>query len=358
MSGKRRTCTQVGCTAQTVARRLCRAHYQAAWKAGTLGQQVKQPPRRRHRTICAPEHKHDGSTTCYIQHQCRCEPCITAHNQRNTRREKLKAYGRFDTGLVDADPVREHLLMLGEFGLGYKRVAKLAGLSITPVRNLIWGRQDPGPRKGEIPKRVKRENALRILAVRPDVAHLADGALVPARSVHRRMQALVHQGWSMSKLGVRVGITPANFSAMMGRDRVAAATYRTAVALFDELWNQAPPEGTHRDRIAASRARAHARHHGWVSPLAWDDIDLDDAPAQDGDHEGVGIDEQAVELVLAGERLRLNRAERREVVTRLHARRFSDSRIAEISGLADRTVLRIREELGLRAWDMHEQAAA
>ena len=42
-------------------------------------------------------------------------------------------------------------------------------------------------------------------------------------------------------------------------------------------------------------------------------------------------------------------AERREVVARLHAIGLNDQDIARRTGCADRTVLRIRQELGLPA---------
>lgn len=265
MTGKPRACTSSGCGARTVARRLCRAHYQAAWKAGELGSYEKLPtrPRLRDRTICPPDHKHANATTCFIQHQCRCDPCMDHNTAREARRKKDIAYGRYDSGLVDAAPVREHLLMLGEFGLGYKRVAALAGLGITPVRTLIWGRQDPGPRKGEMQKRVSKRTAERILAVRPSVDHLAGGASVPARGAHRRVQALVARGWSLSKIARNIGWSGENFSAMMLRDSISASTYRAIADLYKTLWDVAPPEETHRDKIAASRARRHASDRGW-----------------------------------------------------------------------------------------------
>lgn len=346
------TCTHRGCTKRSVARRLCAAHYQAAWKAGELGQHQKQPPRIRARTICPPEHKHDGSLVCYNLHQCRCEPCVRHRAETDTRRAKLKAYGRFDTGLVDADPVREHLLMLGEFGLGYKRVARIAGVGVTPVRNVIWGRQDPGPRKGEIPKRIKRENAEKILAVMPDISLLAGGASIPSRGTHRRLQALVARGWSQSKLADRLDMDRGNFGLMMQRARVSVAMHRQVEALFDELWNQLPPRTAWRDSIAYSRTIRYARERRWLPPLAWDDIDNDAEPPALED-EG-GIDVMAVELAIAGDVVRLTPEERREAVRRLHASRWSDKRIAETIRCSDKTVLRIRDELGLEAFDQNE----
>lgn len=352
MSARAKVCTLEGCERKSVARRLCHAHYQAAWKAGELSQHVKLPPREKARTRCPESHKHAEASTCFIQHQCRCTPCVDAHNSRERNRKKLKAYGRFDTGLVDAEPVREHLLMLGDFGLGYKRVAGLAGVGVTAVRNVLWGRQDPGPRKGELPKRINRENAERLLAVKPDISLLAAGALIPARGTHRRLQALVARGWSQAKLADALSRSRGNFGAMMKRDRVSVALHRAVADLFDELWDQVPPHEEWRDSIAYSRTVHYAEARRWLPPLAWDDIDNDvEPPVPDEDD---GIDETAVLLAMQGEGVRLTPAERRECVLRLHGERWSDGRIAETIGCTDKTVFRIREELGLEAFDQND----
>lgn len=352
MSGRPQECTAGACTDKPVARRLCRAHYQAAWKAGDLGAHVKLPPRNPNPTICPPGHKHSGSLVCYNLHQCRCGDCSTHRMATEERRRKDKAYGRYDTGLVDIVPVREHLLMLGEFGLGYKRVAALAGIGITPVRNVIWGRQDPGPRKGEMLKRIKRENAEKILAVKPDISALAPGKYIPARGTQRRIQALVARGWSQTKIAERVGMTPSNFGGIQLRDQVSVATHRAVAAAYDELWSALPPKDAWRDSIAYSRSIRYARDRRWLPPLAWDDIDNDiEPPVQD---EPGGIDETAVELAILGERVRLTPEERRECVKRLHAARWSDGRIAATIHCATKTVERIRAELGLAAYAQNE----
>lgn len=353
--GIKLTCTHTGCDERTVARRLCRAHYQEAWKAGDLGAHEKLPPRVKDPKICPPEHKHAGSLVCYNLHQCRCRPCSEHRMKAEERRRKDKAYGRYDSGLVDVEPVREHLLMLGEFGLGYKRVATLAGLGTTSVRNILWGRQDPGPRKGEMLKRVKRETAQKILAVKPDIELLAAGQSIPSRGTHRRVQALVTRGWSQSKIAERIGMDRGNFGLMMKRPQVSVRVHRAVAAVFDELWDQLPPRDAWRDSIAYSRTLRYARERRWLPPLAWDDIDNDvEPPVPDED---TGIDEMAVELALAGEGVRLSPLERRECVRRLHAERWSDGRIAETIRCADKTVARIREELGLEAFDQTELRA-
>jgi hypothetical protein len=98
---------------------------------------------------------------------------------------------------------------------------------------------------------------------------------VNAAGTHRRVQALVATGWSQAKLARRLGMTSANFGAMMRRPQVTASTARATAAIYDVLWNQPPPETGQREKIAAGRARNHARARGWAPPLAWDDEQLD-----------------------------------------------------------------------------------
>lgn len=278
MTGKPQVCTVADCTAKPTARRMCHKHYQAAWKAGDLDQHVKLPPRPKKRTRCPKDHKHADASTCFIQHQCRCTPCVDAHNARERNRTKQKAYGRFDSGLVDATPVREHILALSEYGIGYRRVAELAGVGVTGVRTLVWGRQDPGPRFGEIPKRVTREKAEKILTVEAKVENLGARQPVPALGAHRRIQALVTRGWSLSKIARRLDMNISNFWKVVRSDRIGAGLHLRVAALYEELWDQTPPHDEWHDAAAYTRTLNYAKRKGWLPPLAWDDIDTDPQP--------------------------------------------------------------------------------
>ncbi|HLA14639.1 MAG TPA: hypothetical protein VJZ25_06405, partial [Gemmatimonadaceae bacterium] len=164
--------------------------------------------------------RYGATSFAYGSEQTRAMIAKEENSFRETRRNRLKAYGRFDTGLVDAEPVREHMMMLAEFGMGYKRVARIAGIGITPTRNIIWGRQDAGPRNGEMQKRVKRETAEALLAVKPDLSLLAGGAYISSRGGQRRVQALVTRGWSQSKLCAMVGRDRGNWVKVMRAPQV------------------------------------------------------------------------------------------------------------------------------------------
>lgn len=292
---KRPPCSEPRCTEPVVARRLCTQHYANALAEGRFDRAPR--PRRadgsRPATICPPDHKHDANTVCYIQHKCRCTPCRKDHAARETRRAKLKAYGRFDRGVVDAQPVREHMMMLAAHGIGYKRAAELAGIGVTAARTLLWGRQDPGPRNGELQKHVKRQTAEAILRVTPTLDNLAGGVTVPARATVRRLQALVALGYSMSFLGEQLGMGGGNLGSLFARyDRarskktvtVTARRARDTRELYERLASTTPRATSRGVAAAIERTRRYAAERGWPLPMDWaaadDDFDRDRPPAR------------------------------------------------------------------------------
>lgn len=240
------------------------------------------------RFVCPPDHKHGASSTCYILHKCRCRPCGYATSERARRRAIAHEAGTFDSGLVDAGPVREHVQLLLSSGLGWKRVAALAGVGNTAVSQLIYGRKGTvgDPRKGEVLKRVSRRTADAILAVQPSLELLADATLVPARPYARRLQALVAIGWSQSKLARALGMTPSNFRILREYERdqarrrrrgtfIQAGTARAIVALYERLAFRVPAQPTKAERIAYLRSVSYARQRGWPVPMDWAAADDD-----------------------------------------------------------------------------------
>lgn len=211
-----------------------------------------------------------GTRACYVA-GCRRPECRAANRAYNNHRNRMAAYGRPTTNLVDATPVREHVQALTAAGMGTRAIAEAAGVSRNTLRALLNGRGHRPPTR-----RLHPDTAEAILAVRPvPAAH----ALVDAAGTRRRVQALIVLGWSQAKLATRLGMKPTNFGDLLTSQQVTAATARAVAALYDQLWHVAPPEDTHRDRIAASRARRYAADRGWLPPMAWDDelLDLPDA---------------------------------------------------------------------------------
>lgn len=207
---------------------------------------------------------------------CRCYVCGYARSEYEERRQRAIAYGTWQP-YIDAEPVRQHIRDLQACGLGLRRIADAAGVDRKRLQAVLNGRSE----RGTGPQaKIRPALAAAILAVEPSFDLLADKTVIDAAGTRRRLQALVTLGWSQAKLADRLGWTPANFTSLMKEPRTRVATARKVRALYDELWNQSPPESDHRDKIAANRARNMARTRGWAPPAAWDDDLIDDPAAQ------------------------------------------------------------------------------
>lgn len=220
-----------------------------------------------------------GTPARYSHGRCRCDPCREAAATAARHRYRMIAYGQWQP-FTDAAPVREHVRSLQAQGLGWQRIAELAGVAAPTVSSMLYGRAGRPPTG-----KIRTATAQALLAFRPALDDLPATAPVDAAGTRRRLRALAVNGWSAARLAARLGIDPTHLRRIIrgdGKSRnVAVATARAVRDLYGELWDRPPPEGTHREKVAASRARNHARRQGWAPPLAWDAIDDPDAsPAQ------------------------------------------------------------------------------
>lgn len=223
----------------------------------------------------APAH---GTPAMYSHGRCRCVPCREAASAAARHRYRMIAYGQWQP-FTDATPAREHVRSLQAQGLGWQRIAELAGVAPPTVSSMLYGRADRPPTA-----RIRTATAEALLAFRPALDDLPATAPVDAAGTRRRMQALAAAGWSAQRLAGYLGADRAHAGRIIRGDnpRVSAATARAVRGLYDELWDRPPPEGTRWEKVAASRTRNHARQQGWPPPAAWDDIDNPDARPADG----------------------------------------------------------------------------
>lgn len=302
--------------------------------------------------ICPPDHRHAVSSSCYLHHRCRCAPCRTAHADTMRARRRELAYGTYSRGLVDAEPVRAHLDWLRSQSMGVKTIAAASGVPVTTISRIIWPVRSAGDEQPTLPAKVTPVTAAALLAVRPDLALLADHAVIDATGYRRRLQALIAHGWTLPQVetAMRGVVTADRMRPWLHATTITAAGARTIVTVYDRLWLTEPPQATPQQRAMAQRSRRLATRNRWAPALAWDDIDTDpvvptvDAPSTDP------LDEIAIELALAGRGVRLTPGERRACVRVLHAKRWSDDAIAGQLRCAARTVERIRDELHLPGW--------
>lgn len=263
-------------------------------------------------------HKH-GELSTYNQHKCRCEPCRAKSRNTAAKNTRLKAYGR--SPFTDAEPARQHIAKLRADGMGLQRIADLSGVARTILCGLIWG----SPSEGVKPtKRLRRDNAARILAVELDVD---PRTTVDGTGTTRRLQALAAIGWSAPLISDRTGICIDQIRRLTrGQQRPQRSTAEAIAAAYDEMWKEQPPQATTARRIVVRRARNDAERKGWVGPLAWEDDTIDDPDAEpfrprqlrakEADPARRHVDEVLVQRALSGVRVEANPREREEIVRR------------------------------------------
>lgn len=291
-------------------------------------------------------HQH-GTYVAYVWDRCRCLPCAAACSAYNADLARRKAYGQ--QPYVDARPATEHLRALSAAGMGWKRAAAAAGVPESNVYPLLWGRADRNG--GATRTKARRELVEALLAVpMPTLDDLGATVVVDGTGTRRRLQALITLGWSVQRLADHHGLDRQALDAALTQRPIQAKTARAVRRLYDELWDQAPPETTGPEKVAAARSRRRAQAMSWAPPLAWDDDTIDDPdalPAHLVVGDVHGIDHAAIELALSGQRVSLTRTERWLAVERLAREGLSDRAIGERLGVTDRTVFRDRQDLGI-----------
>ncbi|MET4094589.1 hypothetical protein [Arthrobacter sp. UYCu712] len=213
-----------------------------------------------------------GERTTYVVDKCRCRPCTDAASADERTRQRQHAFGRYDSGRVDADPVRAHMQYLMDNGISIKRMAALTGLAASTVGAIRWGRHE----RGHAPyPRVKKTTADKILALKPALENMAPNSYVDSTGTVRRVQALVAIGWSQASLGRQLGIEPGNFGVFMKASQCTAKRALAVRDIYEQCWNK-PQTGTDwHSKTAATRARNYAKSRGWLPPMAWDDDEID-----------------------------------------------------------------------------------
>ena len=98
-----------------------------------------------------------------------------------------------------------------------------------------------------------------------------DRTPLPILGTQRRIQALMRLGWPLPLIADRAGVSKSTASRIThgGTPRVLVRVAEDIAAVYDDLWMRPGPNPA----VARRAARL-----GWAAPLAWDDIDHDEAP--------------------------------------------------------------------------------
>ncbi|MEV4127044.1 hypothetical protein [Nocardia sp. NPDC049707] len=252
------------------------------------------------------------------------------------RRRKLRAAraARGIPAMVDAEPVRDHVLWLRDIGFTDTAIGAAAGVP----QKTIWFAGG-----GEF-RQMRIEQAARIKSV-THVPVLAQTAmLVPAIGTRRRLHALNAIGYSSTKLGELLGVTQVMANRYTHVVQVRGATWSTIKDLYEELSGTPGPSPI---------ARRYAERHNFAPPLAWEGRDIDHPdhePDLGDDNETGAIDEVLMERILSGKHEgTIGKAEREAVLNHAIENGWGRTELAPMLNLsresADRALVRHRDKL-------------
>lgn len=203
------------------------------------------------------------------------------------RRRAALARGTWEPP-VPAHTVTDHIRDLRARGMSVAAIATAAGLANSTVAPLAYPDTHSARRRTVSP-----HTARALLAVHPDQS--PPWAHIPNVGTRRRIEALQWMGWPLSEIAARLGVTTASVSATKRQPRVTVAKADRIDAVYRQLAMSIGPD---------LKTRTWARKSGYVSPLAWDDIDDPAERPQGHGHarDTVGLDlDEWVRIVRLGE---------------------------------------------------------
>lgn len=183
------------------------------------------------------------------------------------------------TFYVPAEPIRKHVKELREFGIGHRQLAKLAKVSPVVILTLMNGHSTT---PGRMTTRITYGAAQRLLKIRPEHRHLADGAMINARGSQRRIQALCVQGYSLRWQATMIGTQYPNYHRILLNKQIT----KQMADRVDELYQRYKFTPHETDRPHGKKAigitKGMAKKKKWVAAAAWINIDTDRKPPKKG----------------------------------------------------------------------------
>lgn len=212
----------------------------------------------------AGEAPHHNNLTCYTDYRCRRPECVERRNQwqRDNRRKQREG----QAALVDAQPVRQHIIRLNSAGISTYRIALVAGVDDWTVRAFLPSSTGRRTKK----HRTSPEIARKILAVSIDAATTGH---IDGTGTRRRIQALAAKGWPLRRLAEHLGLNATYVGDLVrrteGDHRILAATAEKVARAYDQLKTKRPARHGIEPRVV-KRIRDQAAAKRWPTPDYWD----------------------------------------------------------------------------------------
>lgn len=196
-----------------------------------------------------------------------------AQNRYARRVHRLKAYGLWEP-FVDAEPARQHMRNLIDYGISAERIADISGLHLAVVNGILYD-FERHRRRGKI----RPETEAKVLAVEARFEHIHDRHVIDGTATRRRLQALAAVGYPFRRLGgEHLPLHPAQVGSTARATQVMAGTHRAVADTYDRLAHQDPTEHGIRPGTAL-KIRRYAQAEGWAPPSTWDDDTIADPNA-------------------------------------------------------------------------------
>ncbi|MFD8771364.1 hypothetical protein [Streptomyces sp. NPDC059916] len=216
-------------------------------------------------TTAVREAPHHNTVTCVKHYGCKRIECV----------ERVRAYQKAwrhnratQPPFVDAEPVRKHLELLADAGIGPRRVSTLTGLAVETIAGFTRPYNCGGGRRFGRKRKVRPVVAAKILALDPDT--ITPG-VTDATGSRRRIQALNAAGWTKPALAQRLPAGSRPLHTLHQQTHLYARTADAIADLYDALKDQRPEEhGVH--PTSAHRARLRAQRNNWPTIRYWADL--------------------------------------------------------------------------------------
>ena len=174
---------------------------------------------------CAETDHWHGTRACYTVHRCRCDDCRAANTAYQRHRQQWdREFPYVAPPMVDAGRALMHIRSLMEKGMGKRQIAKVSGVTLSVISDIVYGRAD------RTATRIRRETEQAILATDLE---LADGAMVDGTEARSIVDELVARGWTKKAIGQRVHGPQAKALQMTG-EKVTVATLKSLRRMLNE----------------------------------------------------------------------------------------------------------------------------
>lgn len=192
---------------------------------------------------------------------CTCDPCRDEICRYKRGRVKLRQIGQ--PGRLPARLAAQRVRALMAAGMTWAQISAAASVGCSTITKLL--RDDA---------RVTISTHMKILAVPVPAVRKPSSRLTDATGTRRRVQALMRAGWSSDALAPHLGFSPSRVSQLASASVQASVTFavRDRVAVLYRRLENTPG--------VSLTSMQRAERKGWLRPVDWDGLDMDDPEAQ------------------------------------------------------------------------------